>query len=787
MSLTITKTHILLVTLLICLTATGQVQARQLTILYTGDTHAALYPCDCPGAPDGGIARRAAAIKQIRDKTPNVLLLDAGGAFAGGVYDKYIRGVKPDKARTRLYLKAMDMMGYDALALGDEELGFGLDFLQSIVAASNIKFLSANTTYKTAAKSIGYPYVIKETDNVRIAVIGLTPQEAAEVLPPHDNESLKIIDPVYSLKQTLTQIKKGQQADLVIVLSHLGEAKSRELLNEFPEINILINGHKKDSLEMLERVGSGLLLQFSYQGRSLGRLDLELDEKNKIIAHKLQSIRMSKEIADDKSMLALLEEFKPAEQPARVAVDLFIMHGCPYCLEAEGVMQQVFAELGDKLDLTVYFVPHDDKTDAQLDQETQVKLLVSRYSPDSFWNYLECRHQDIAGIPWQDCAGKAGADIGRIEQALSSGQGDELLKKNLKHVRQLNILSVPTLFINHKVYTDKIEPLTLIKYICQQLPAKVKACAELPECSSDQDCLKPGMIGSCESAGTKLAKCDFQPAVAVPLTIVRNNKSLIYRAISRPADPLDWLSQLLPGLKTEYVAADSPAGRKLIETYQINRLPAYIFNRAVLKAKNIDQLKEDLILVKDRFILSPSLAQARFYIKRTPKPGQISFLFSPLSLKSNMVLQNVYDIIAYQYPALDFKVHYLVKRNPAGDITAPGGLAELEEVCRQLIIRRDYPGKFKAYVKLRGQAPASSYWEQPLLELGLDPGRIKQKAQSRAADELLAEEAEYLEGLGISSPPMFLINNQELILLQNSRQFKELLNQLQTQEKKRVP
>src|SRR5258706_91803 len=58
-----------------------------LTILYTGEAHAALLPCDCPLQPLGGVARRATLIQRYRARGP-VVLVDAGGWSAGGIYDE---------------------------------------------------------------------------------------------------------------------------------------------------------------------------------------------------------------------------------------------------------------------------------------------------------------------------------------------------------------------------------------------------------------------------------------------------------------------------------------------------------------------------------------------------------------------------------------------------------------------------------------------------------------------------------------------------------------------------
>src|SRR5450755_3548119 len=84
------------------------------TILFTAEAHAALLPCDCPLQPLGGVARRATLIKRYRERGP-VLLVDAGGWAAGGLYDEDSDGdPKRDALRTALMVQAMEAMKYDA-------------------------------------------------------------------------------------------------------------------------------------------------------------------------------------------------------------------------------------------------------------------------------------------------------------------------------------------------------------------------------------------------------------------------------------------------------------------------------------------------------------------------------------------------------------------------------------------------------------------------------------------------------------------------------------------------
>jgi 5'-nucleotidase len=67
----------------------------KLTVLHTNDWHSHIdpFPADAPRhANEGGIARRSALIKQIREEEENVLLLDAGDVFQGTPYFNFYKG-----------------------------------------------------------------------------------------------------------------------------------------------------------------------------------------------------------------------------------------------------------------------------------------------------------------------------------------------------------------------------------------------------------------------------------------------------------------------------------------------------------------------------------------------------------------------------------------------------------------------------------------------------------------------------------------------------------------------
>jgi hypothetical protein len=268
-------------------------RASEITLLYTGETHAMLYPCSCPIETDGGIARRATLIKSVRKTSPNNLLLDSGAFFAGGLMDEYTQSTELDMSRTQVSLAAMEQMKYDAVALGDEEFNFGRKFIEDAAQNRDIPFVSANTDSKHVL-----PFVIKSFSGISVGIIGLTPLSARPKAGGID-----ITDPKMAVARALMKAK-ASGADIVVLLSHLGEADDLELIKAVEGIDVIIIGNGRAKQESFSRVGQTLILRPSWQGRRLGKAVLEIKDK-KIVDFRVEEIRLSDKITDDAQMLAL--------------------------------------------------------------------------------------------------------------------------------------------------------------------------------------------------------------------------------------------------------------------------------------------------------------------------------------------------------------------------------------------------------------------------------------------------------------------------------------------------
>jgi len=275
------------------------ISAQEITILYTGETHAMLYPCNCPKEPDGGVARRAALIKQLKKDNPDTLVLDSGGFFSGGLQDEYTQNTALDMQRAQVNLKAMELMQYDAVAIGDDEFNFGREFLQENIMKTNLVFLSCNISDAGRNPALFRPYIIKEVAGKRIGIIGVT-----TLLAMQKASGIKFIEPRLAVKEAVSELKKNN-TDIIILLSHLGESEDLNLIKDVEGIDILIVGHSRMKEDLFIKINHTLLLRPAWQGRRLGNLTLTIKD-NKITNYKIEELRLSDKITYDPDILSIL-------------------------------------------------------------------------------------------------------------------------------------------------------------------------------------------------------------------------------------------------------------------------------------------------------------------------------------------------------------------------------------------------------------------------------------------------------------------------------------------------
>lgn len=307
----------------------GLAEARQLelSILFTTDVHGHIWPTtDYEGHPDvGGFLRCAGRIETLRAERPASLLLDIGDTFQGAP-ESFLTG-------GRLLIDGLNFMGYDAWVLGNHEFDWWPEALRRLHDQADVPFLAANL-YFTEEQDNWLPkirpYIMREIDGVRIAVIGLTTQGIPRWSRPHLLDFALFKPSVETLREVLPRVRE-EGADIIIVAGHQGyKEKGDDFANEihavmrtFPEIDVFIGGHTHTPVhDMLEN--GVLFVQSGYHGIWLGEVTLVYDTVEKAVVKK--SGRLDRMDASVPFHEGLLARWRPQLDAVKEELDQVIGH-----------------------------------------------------------------------------------------------------------------------------------------------------------------------------------------------------------------------------------------------------------------------------------------------------------------------------------------------------------------------------------------------------------------------------------------------------------------------------
>ena len=275
-------------------------EALPLTILHFNDFHGQLEPVEdrATGRTLGGIARLAAAIAAVRAEEPRrpVLVLFAGDLLQGTTTSTVFLGL-PD-------LDMLATAGVDAMAMGNHELDFGQDHFRRLLARARFPVLGANVRASPEPFALRPSVVLQPPGGPRVAVLGLVTDELATTTHPRNAVGVAVDDPVATAGRLVPRLEA--EADLVVVLSHLGIAEDRRLARDVAGVDLVVGGHNHNLYETPVVENGVPILQAGDRGRYLGRLDLAVEDgRAQVIGYRLIPIDHS--VPEDPAMAAEVE------------------------------------------------------------------------------------------------------------------------------------------------------------------------------------------------------------------------------------------------------------------------------------------------------------------------------------------------------------------------------------------------------------------------------------------------------------------------------------------------
>jgi len=224
----------------------------------------------------GGFAHLATLVKRLRASRPGALLLDGGDTWQGSA--------------TSLWTNAQDMIDASKL-LGVEvmtahwEMTYGAKRVLEVIEKDfegGIAFIAQNVTTTDFGDQVFAPYVMREMNGVRVAIIG-----QAFPYTPIANPRYFVAEWTFGIQEERMQKHvdeaRAKGAQVVVLLSHNGMDVDLKMARRVRGIDEILGGHTHDGVPAPSVVsnagGKTLVTNAGSNGKFLGVLDFDVRAK----------------------------------------------------------------------------------------------------------------------------------------------------------------------------------------------------------------------------------------------------------------------------------------------------------------------------------------------------------------------------------------------------------------------------------------------------------------------------------------------------------------------------
>lgn len=253
------KTAALVLSLVASLAFPVTAERDTVVILHTNDFHDHIRP-DYDGS--GGLPYVSGYIKSVLNERDDTLVLDGGDVMEKGDMLAF-------ETQSAVMYEAMGRIGYDAGAVGNHDLAYGIPNLRRCEDLAGMSLLCVNLLGKDRTPFF-QPSKVFDVDGVRVGVIGAT-------LPYRGEVKLSLEDAAKAVAREAERLEGA--AHLLVVVCHLGANDCATISRLAPAIDVFVGGHTHAVLRkpLVVKETGALIVQAGQYAEYVGRLELTID------------------------------------------------------------------------------------------------------------------------------------------------------------------------------------------------------------------------------------------------------------------------------------------------------------------------------------------------------------------------------------------------------------------------------------------------------------------------------------------------------------------------------
>jgi 2',3'-cyclic-nucleotide 2'-phosphodiesterase (5'-nucleotidase family) len=267
--------------------------AAPLTLLQINDVYTTV-PID----GQGGLARVATLKQNLAKAGHTPFLVIAGDFLSPSVASSVFRGEH--------MVAALNAAGLDLATLGNHEFDFGDDVLIQRMHEATFQWVVSNVVDTVTGQPIGgaAPFVVKTFGALKVGFLGLclnTSEITADKL-----KHTRISDPLAAAGRYLPLIKQAG-ATVIVAVTHLAFADDRALVEQYPDIDVVIGGHEHYLITAAER--RSFISKAGSDAKFVARIDLN-QRLSGTIERFYELVPITGALADDPKTAAAIASFE---------------------------------------------------------------------------------------------------------------------------------------------------------------------------------------------------------------------------------------------------------------------------------------------------------------------------------------------------------------------------------------------------------------------------------------------------------------------------------------------
>ncbi|TXD36458.1 bifunctional metallophosphatase/5'-nucleotidase [Lujinxingia vulgaris] len=287
----------------------------------------------------GGAAYLAAHINAERDAVDNALVVAAGDLVGASPLVSALLHDEPT-------IEVMNALGLEATAVGNHEFDEGYQELQRIAEGGchptagcregytyegpTFSYLAANVRITGEEDTLLPPYIIRDFDGVKVAIIGMTLEDTPSAVVPTAVEGLEFYDEVETVKALLPELEAEGVATAIVLLHEGGVIHGEQTdIGECPDVqgaivpiaeampalvSVIITGHTHAAYVC--EFGDKLVTAAQSFGRVVTAIDMTIDRQTgEVLERSARQRAVTRDVEPDAEIATLIDTYAEISAP----------------------------------------------------------------------------------------------------------------------------------------------------------------------------------------------------------------------------------------------------------------------------------------------------------------------------------------------------------------------------------------------------------------------------------------------------------------------------------------